>query len=396
MKKKDVLVSMHLLLLFFCIYHTFHGEKLWGCAYLAVMVFAVFFLGKRFRIRGGFLIVGAFMEAGMVLAFHNHRAELAIFSIAVVVTVVSYTLDWAKEHTPIFLEITPMWLLFPLLCHIPLYFTGYSSGPLQFFGVLYFLLYLLSMAVDNMDEFQRLHSRMEYLPLVQLGKVHFFSVLCVLLWVLFGMIIGKNERIAAYIRGIIQSFLSNLGGEQIAITPQDVSSPMNQMEVSFGESTWDAMKAAEQVESGSPAVGYVVSFLLLLLCLVLVLFVLYGLYCYLKRDKRDPEDEIEFISAQKEDEYQFLELEIPRKYKKRSYSANEMIRRKYKKKIKTALQQKIPRWASPAELEALAGWQQSEREKELHNLYEKARYSKEGCQMEEINRYNNSDDKNHG
>lgn len=394
MRKKDVLVCIHLILLFFCIYHTFPGEKLWGCVYLTVMVLAVFYLGKRFRIRAGFLMVGAVMEAGMLCLFHHHPAELVIFTIALIVTAVSYTLDWAEERRPIFLEITPVWLLFILLCHLPLFFTGYSSQYLRIFGVLYFLLYLLSQAVDNMEDFKLMHSRMEYLPLVQLGKAQFFSVLSVLLWVFFGMLLGRNERLSDYICKKIQDFLGSMNNVSLRLTPQDMPMPMNETEEDFGEILPHAIKEAEQMENGSQIIGYAISFLLLLLCLVLVLFALYSLYCYLKRNKRDEEDEIEFISGRDQEEYLYLKPEKNKNGKTRSRSANEIIRRKYKKKIKTALNKQIPFWASPVELETLAGWHQSEKEKELHKLYEKARYSKEGCQMEEIDRYNNSEDKN--
>ena len=79
---------------------------------------------------------------------------------------------------------------------------------------------------------------------------------------------------------------------------------------------------------------------------------------------------------------------IQEEKKEKDSSPNAVIRRLYKKKIKAGIKGKIPFWASPTELEIMAQWQESVSEKELHLLYEKARYSKEGCLKEELNRYN--------
>ena len=67
----------------------------------------------------------------------------------------------------------------------------------------------------------------------------------------------------------------------------------------------------------------------------------------------------------------------------------------YKRKIKEGIQGKIPFWASPTELEMMAEWQETGSGSELHLLYEKARYSKEGCLKEDLDRYKSVDENYH-
>lgn len=394
MKKKDILVCIHLLLLFFAMYYTYDGNKTAGCIYLVCMVFGIFLLGKRIPIQGGFVLIGACMEGILLVLFHRHLIECVIFTVALLIASISFTLDASKERRPIFLEITPVWMVFLLLCHAPLYFTGYPSKYLRIIGVLYALLYVLSLAVDNMEDFKKMHSGMEYLPVVQLGKAFFFSVCSVLLWIFFCMILGKNQWLSDYICQKIQRFLNRMNDVELRITPEEVSMPMAPLQDGMVQMLPKTALTGAETTQKSKIIGYMLGFFLLLLCLVLVLFALYSLYCYLKRNKTDEEDEIEFIKDNIPEEYLYLGDRKQEKPKRKLTSANELIRRKYRKRIKGTLHKKIPLWATPKELESLAEWEQSGKDRELHRLYEKARYSKEGCQMEEFDRYNNSDDKN--
>lgn len=394
MKKKDILVCIHLLLLFFAVYDTYNSNKIGGCIYLVCMVFGVFLLGKRIPIQGGFILVGVAMEGIMLLLFQRQLVECVIFTVALLITSISFTIGDTRERRPIFLEITPVWMVFMLFCHIPLYFTGYTSKYLRIIGVMYALLYVLSLAVDNMEDFKKMHSGLEYLPVVQLGKSFFFSVCAVLLWIFFCMLIGRNQWLSDYICGKIQGLLSSMNDMEIRITPEEVSMPMTQFQDGMAQMLPNTPLGASKGTEESKIVGYVIGCFLLLLCLVLVLFALYSLYCYLKRSKTDAEDEIEFIRDNTSEEYIYLGEKHSQKQDRKLASVNELIRRKYKKKIKEGLNKKVPLWATPEELESLAGWEQRGKDKELHRLYEKARYSKEGCQMEELDRYNNSEDKN--
>ena len=64
-------------------------------------------------------------------------------------------------------------------------------------------------------------------------------------------------------------------------------------------------------------------------------------------------------------------------------SVNMRIRRKYKKIIRKSSKERPKGWETPYELETGAQLQEDESMKVLHKVYEKARYSKDGCTKEE-------------
>lgn len=65
-------------------------------------------------------------------------------------------------------------------------------------------------------------------------------------------------------------------------------------------------------------------------------------------------------------------------------SPNRKIRRRYKKVIIRGRKQRPAGWESPAELEASADLKNVADKEKFHMLYEKARYSREGCTKEEV------------
>ena len=60
-------------------------------------------------------------------------------------------------------------------------------------------------------------------------------------------------------------------------------------------------------------------------------------------------------------------------------SPNAQVRRKYRRAVLRSAKEAPPQWASPQEIETRAGLEDSQ----LHRLYEKARYSQEGCTSQE-------------
>lgn len=98
------------------------------------------------------------------------------------------------------------------------------------------------------------------------------------------------------------------------------------------------------------------------------------------------------FSVEEEDEVVFLEPDktdsvtgIFRKKGRDSFlSANQQIRKRYRKTIKKASREKPSQTATPSELEKNAGLEGDPSVQALHELYEKARYSKEGCTAEDL------------
>ena len=58
---------------------------------------------------------------------------------------------------------------------------------------------------------------------------------------------------------------------------------------------------------------------------------------------------------------------------------NAQVRRKYRRAVLRSAKEAPPQCASPQEIETRAGLEDSQ----LHRLYEKARYSQEGCTSQE-------------
>jgi hypothetical protein len=65
-------------------------------------------------------------------------------------------------------------------------------------------------------------------------------------------------------------------------------------------------------------------------------------------------------------------------------SPNMQIRRRYKRTIRKSTKGRPCAWASPSELESHAGLAESADMHKLHDYYEKARYSKDGCTRTDV------------
>lgn len=98
------------------------------------------------------------------------------------------------------------------------------------------------------------------------------------------------------------------------------------------------------------------------------------------------------FSVEEEDEVVFLEPDqtdsvagiFRRKGRDSFLSANQQIRKRYRKMIKKASKEKPNSAATPSELEKNAGLESNPSVQTLHNLYEKARYSEEGCTGDDL------------
>lgn len=391
-----ILVCFHFLLLEYGIYFTFQSEKLFGCILLAVITFGISFLGGVFRKRAGFLVAGILAEIPVLLLTGN-IVELIMFTFFTVALTVAYTIQSASEKGSSLATISPVWLLFLLGCYIPLYFTKYPGQQfLQIFGVCYVVVYLLHLSYENLNDFKKLHSRLEKLPIVQLGKTFFLSVSGVVLWTVLGMFLGRNERLAAYLNSKLQEFLNKLGGSAIKIAPDGMQGGMIDFEERYmGNPYQSVQKLPEHTYVRNYILEYILKIVLCILVMFLVLFLLYSLYCYLKRDRKDEGDVVEFLKKEDKEVVALKKSQRRARSTRQEQSINAIVRKMYKKKIKSGIKERIPEWATPYELETLAKWQEKGSESMLHKLYEKARYSKNGCEKEDLDRYKSIDEKYH-
>lgn len=96
----------------------------------------------------------------------------------------------------------------------------------------------------------------------------------------------------------------------------------------------------------------------------------------------EEEDEVVFLKPEEKDSSRrFFHL----KGKESHLSANQQIRKRYRKTIRRATKGQPSKWATPSELERDANLANDEAMQTLHAVYEKARYSKDGCSHKDLN-----------
>ena len=127
-------------------------------------------------------------------------------------------------------------------------------------------------------------------------------------------------------------------------------------------------------------------FLFLAAAVYLVCRILYGLYKKYHETAFADGDRVEFLSPVKVDKKESLKREKRRSGLFSARSLGEKIRRCYKRKIESSMEQKIREAFTPEQIEADAGLTNAEGVEEFHRIYEKARYGKEDCRQEEWGR----------
>lgn len=126
-------------------------------------------------------------------------------------------------------------------------------------------------------------------------------------------------------------------------------------------------------------IGYVFSMALYLGLAAGGLYLLYRLILYFRGSFRDNGDLVQYLGAE-EQAVEVRERQKGERLPRLDFSPNAVVRRRYRRAVLRAAKKKPERWASPSELEEAAGLSG---QKALHDCYEKARYSEEGCTQEE-------------
>lgn len=110
--------------------------------------------------------------------------------------------------------------------------------------------------------------------------------------------------------------------------------------------------------------------------------VLYGIYALYKQFSRTVQEKNDVIESTVDLQEDLSWRQEDRKIRRLDFSPNGYIRRKYKKTISAKTKEAPQKWQSPLEIERDAGVA----DETLHALYEKARYSREGCTKEDKER----------
>jgi len=237
-------------------------------------------------------------------------------------------------------------------------------------AVLYLLLLLVFRGVERIEAYLSLNRDMRGMPVRRFLRIAGAAVAAAL-------VLGAVLLIPPAL-GVSGNFRMKLpeshlqgGTVEIEAAPPQVGESVSLAEV-FG----DEVKPAIQI----PAfVSYL--FYALAACGITVLL-LYGIYKVFKNFRlsyADNHDVIESLSEEPREE-----ASVFRERRERpsllNRSPNAVIRRKYRKQVLKSAKEPPQYWQAPAEVEAWAGLS----DVQLHELYEKARYSPVPCTQEDI------------
>ncbi|MDO4295387.1 MAG: hypothetical protein Q4D90_04400 [bacterium] len=251
-------------------------------------------------------------------------------------------------------------------------------------GFFFVLLFLLHKNLHAQYRFLKLHRSFDHLPVKQMRRVNavFISGFLVVTSVLMGLL--PFFRLGSLLRPLRQGILYLLrwllqgleAGESETVAAQ---SPMG----AFGgfppleeyEASWLSLLLEGLLE--------IIGYALLLLVLVYLLYALYRSLCRLFQAREFDDDEKVFLAPTFFGESIKASNKQEKKKLWRDFSYSGRVRRHYKRMVqkRRGKKQSIPPAAAPREIEQLL---QFGGEKELlHLLYEKARYSREGCEKAE-------------
>lgn len=130
----------------------------------------------------------------------------------------------------------------------------------------------------------------------------------------------------------------------------------------------------------------VLTYGILLLALLALVRVVYGLCRRMVRSFAGDGEEDELIFPDQEAEEVYERAARGRK-EARWTSPNQAVRRRYRRTILKKAPRSPGGWETPEELEEGAGLGGAEENRYFHEIYEKARYSREGCSKEEARDY---------
>ena len=255
-----------------------------------------------------------------------------------------------------------------------LYSAGTGQTALQklsvFSAALYLLLFLAYSGIGRVEEYLELNRGMHGLPVRRIVRTAGIAVAALVL--LAGALLLPASVLSTGSFRVDFSRLNHMGA---AAQPETV---MEEQPSGFEIPEELLGEEREPWFQIPPFVSYLFYALAVGGIAALILYGIYQIFKNFRSSYTDNRDVVQFLGNQEEEE----RLEGERRHRKISaldFSPNAAIRRRYRKTILRGSKEKPEDWAAPAELEAGAGIA----DETLHQLYEKARYSLEGCTPEE-------------
>lgn len=231
--------------------------------------------------------------------------------------------------------------------------------------------------INALYEYIRQNQKVASLPVQTMGKIHRFTgIIGALLLVLF----------------LLPSLLY---GKEFKLHLTAETSDQTYDEVMYQEPETGGMEITDTQIANAIAATYAtpkwVKALIRVLCFgVLALLVVTAIILFVRWIRRlghdfsvEEEDEVVFLDSVQEDDAESLTW---KKERSGRLSADQQIRKRYRKTIRKATKGQPDKWATPSELEQNASLPDNEATQALHEVYEKARYSEDGCTHEDLSR----------
>ncbi len=257
---------------------------------------------------------------------------------------------------------------------IPFFYSALGGGPLLqrlclIWAGMYLLLYGAFLGLQNIEEYLRLNSGMTGVPVRRIVRTSGMALL--------GMLV-----LAA---ALLMPALATQGGyfkidpktQQASVEPPEMEMDAPDMGMGLPAELLEAAGSEPWIQI-PPFVEYLFYALLGGALLALLLYAAYQALRNFHGSFVDHRDVVQYLKGP-EDEDQLAPREKRPRPAVWDRSPTAQVRRKYRRAVLRTAKEKPPRWAAPEEIERLAGLENQQ----LHELYEKARYSPDGCTAQE-------------
>lgn len=257
---------------------------------------------------------------------------------------------------------------------IPAVYAGIAVEPqLQILAVLLAFIYIVMNVVYNglirLDNYIDMNSGINDFPAKRIGRSG---------GVVFG--IGAVMVLAVIIPVLLMNFKFipvhiNMNAPRESVGTQIT----NDMEGSVQKDDW--MKYIDETVKPVVDLSFLGDIAMVAAGVLTAALIAYGIYSASRSFRRTVSEKNDVIESTAGGGEALSARKKSGKLKLLDFSPNVFIRRKYMKTIKKAKKAAPDEWLAPEEIESFAGVEN----KTLHHVYEKARYSREGCTAEDKN-----------
>lgn len=256
---------------------------------------------------------------------------------------------------------------------VPFVYSAVSGGALLqklcwVWAAVYLLLWCAYRGLINLEGYLALNRGMSGLPVKRIVRTCGLAVA--------GMVVFAGALLLPALVTAEGYFHWDPNAERVEVQQPVEADPVGGM--AMGPPEWlDSM--GEQSNFHIPV--FITYLFTAVICVGLALALLYGVYWVIRGLRGsfvDHRDVVQYLRGP-EDQAE----EAPRERVKRpavwDRSPNAQVRRKYRRTVLRAAKEAPPKWAAPQEIEAGVGLQDDQ----LHQLYERARYSRDGVTLQE-------------